>query len=185
MDTNETRKRNKEIPPCCFSVRVTPKPLSHLGALRMEGGSGAAHRPWDTASQLQYSFRTSVSSLSEVEEEEASPPPVAVEDRVFVAVPEDAKNGKSTLLWALENPAKDCAGVVVAHVHCPAQMIPMSKVPFRRRWRGCCCCRLCILGASCAKGNALGVDMTLCLCFIFCCCAIAGMGENCALMVQS
>lgn len=130
-------KRNKEIPPCCFSVRITPKPLSHLGALRMEGGSGAAHRPWDTASQLQYSFRTSVSSLSEVEEveEEACPPPVAVEDRVFVAVPEDTKNGKSTLLWALENPAKDCAGVVVAHVHCPAQMIPMSKVPFRQRSR--------------------------------------------------
>ncbi|CAL5020436.1 unnamed protein product [Urochloa decumbens] len=84
----------------------------------MEG----AHRRWSTSSQSQYSFRTSVSSLSEVEE---ASPPAPVEDRVFVAVPEDVKHGKSTLLWALENPAKGCAGVVVAHVHCPAQMIPM------------------------------------------------------------
>ncbi|CAN6238911.1 unnamed protein product [Urochloa humidicola] len=91
----------------------------------MEGGA-AAHRRSSTSSRSQYSFRTSVSSLSEVEEvEEPSPPPPVEDDRVFVAVPEDVKHGKSTLLWALENPAKGCAGVVIAHVHCPAQMIPM------------------------------------------------------------
>ncbi|CAN6279472.1 unnamed protein product [Urochloa humidicola] len=91
----------------------------------MEGGA-AAHRRSRTSSQSQYSFRTSVSSLSEVEEvEEPSPPPPMEEDRVFLAVPEDVKHGKSTLLWALENPGKGCAGVVIAHVHCPAQMIPM------------------------------------------------------------
>ncbi|XP_062222517.1 U-box domain-containing protein 33-like [Phragmites australis] len=84
----------------------------------MEGAGGAAHRRWDTSSQ--YSFRTSVSSHGEVEE--ASPPPV---ERVFVAVPEDIRHGKSTMLWAVENLAKDGAGVVIAHVHCPAQMIPM------------------------------------------------------------
>jgi len=56
-------------------------------------------------------------------------PAPPVENRVFVAVPEDVKHGKNTLLWALENLAKDGSGsgVVIAHVHCPAQMIPMSK----------------------------------------------------------
>ncbi|KAL6911794.1 hypothetical protein ACP4OV_000599 [Aristida adscensionis] len=85
------------------------------------GAGAAAHRPWDTSSQ--YSFRTSVSSAAdlggggaEVEE---------VESRVFVAVPEEVKHGKSTLLWSLENLAKDGAGVAIAHVHCPPQKIPM------------------------------------------------------------
>ncbi|CAO2046921.1 unnamed protein product [Urochloa humidicola] len=93
---------------------------------------GAAHRRWDTSSLSQYSFRTSVSSAADItgggddEVEEASPPPV--EDRVFVAVPEELRHGKSTLLWALENLAEDAACgvvIVIAHVHCPAQMIPM------------------------------------------------------------
>ncbi|KAL6634887.1 hypothetical protein ACP70R_027558 [Stipagrostis hirtigluma subsp. patula] len=88
----------------------------------MEGAGvgGAGHRRWDTSSQ--YSFRTSVSSAADIvgggEVEE-------VENRVFVAVPEDVRHGKSTLLWALENLAKDGAGVAIAHVHCPAQTIPM------------------------------------------------------------
>ncbi|TVU28820.1 hypothetical protein EJB05_20355 [Eragrostis curvula] len=90
----------------------------------MDGAGGAALNRWDTSSQ--YSFRTSVTSAADIdgsEVEEASPRPV--EDRVFVAVPEDVRHGKSTLLWALENLAKDGARVVIAHVHCPAQMIPM------------------------------------------------------------
>ncbi|GJM86384.1 hypothetical protein PR202_ga02238 [Eleusine coracana subsp. coracana] len=88
----------------------------------MEGDGGAAFRRWDTLSQ--YSFRTSVSSVADIggEDEAISPP---VDDRVFVAVPEEVKHGKSTLLWALENLAKDGASVVIAHVHCPAKMIPM------------------------------------------------------------
>ncbi|KAF0915850.1 hypothetical protein E2562_039175 [Oryza meyeriana var. granulata] len=71
---------------------------------------------------------TSVSSVAEIssEVEEASRPS-AVADRVFVAVAADVKYGKSTLQWALQNLAKDGAKVVIAHVHCPAQMIPMSK----------------------------------------------------------
>jgi len=96
----------------------------------MQSPGGAAPRRWDTSSSSQYSFRTSVSSAADItagdEVEEASPPPV--EGRVFVAVPEEVRHGKSTLLWALESLAKDGAGVVIAHVHCPAQMIPMSKL---------------------------------------------------------
>jgi len=98
----------------------------------MEGAGSAAHRRWDTSSSSQYSFRTSVSSAAEItggDEMEARPPAPPVDNRVFVAVPEDVKHGKSTLMWALENLAKDGSGsgVVIAHVHCPAQMIPMSK----------------------------------------------------------
>jgi GTPase len=96
----------------------------------MEGAGSAAHRRWDTSSSSQYSFRTSVSSAAEItggDEMEAKPPAPPMESRVFVAVREDVKHGKSTLLWALENLAKDGSGIVIAHVHCPAQMIPMSK----------------------------------------------------------
>jgi hypothetical protein len=46
---------------------------------------------------------------------------------VFVAVPEQHKSGRSLLAWALRHVAAvDGAAVVVAHVHAPAQMIPMS-----------------------------------------------------------
>jgi hypothetical protein len=47
--------------------------------------------------------------------------------KVFVAVSEEVKRGKSAMVWALQNLAKDGAQFVIAHVHCPAQMIPMSK----------------------------------------------------------
>jgi hypothetical protein len=45
-------------------------------------------------------------------------------EKVFVAVPELYKNGKSVLTWALRHAT--AAVLVVAHVHAPAQMIPMS-----------------------------------------------------------
>ncbi|PVH32417.1 hypothetical protein PAHAL_9G395000 [Panicum hallii] len=49
------------------------------------------------------------------------------EEKVFVAVPEQHKSGRSLLAWALRHVAAvDGAAVVVAHVHAPAQMIPMS-----------------------------------------------------------
>jgi hypothetical protein len=97
---------------------------------------GATYRRWDTSGSSQYSFRTSVSSTADIggeivevsqaggEVEEASQ---AAEDKVFVAVDEEFKRGKSALQWALQNLAKDGTQVVVAHVHRPAQMIPMSK----------------------------------------------------------
>lgn len=49
------------------------------------------------------------------------------ETEVFVAVPEQHKSGKSLLAWAIRHVgAVAGAAVVVAHVHAPAQMIPMS-----------------------------------------------------------
>ena len=46
---------------------------------------------------------------------------------MFVAVPEQHKSGRSLLAWALRHVAAvGGAAVVVAHVHAPAQMIPMS-----------------------------------------------------------
>ena len=49
------------------------------------------------------------------------------EGKVFVAVPEQHKSGRSLLAWALRHVAAVAgAAVVVAHVHAPAQMIPMS-----------------------------------------------------------
>ncbi|XP_006647651.2 U-box domain-containing protein 33-like isoform X1 [Oryza brachyantha] len=105
----------------------------------MDGAVQAAHRRCDTlGSGSQYSFRTSVSSVaeipSEVEEVSPPPPPPAEEDKVFVAVAADVKHGKSTLQWALQNLAKDGAKVVIAHVHSPAQMIPMmgAKVHYTK-----------------------------------------------------
>jgi hypothetical protein len=105
----------------------------------MEGAGGAALRGWD-------SFRTSVSTAADIDdsatedvEETTQTSPRLVDDRVFVAVPEDVRHGKSTLLWALENLAKDGARVVIAHVHCPAQMIPMSKTPSPLQLFGCWC----------------------------------------------
>ncbi|CAN6279473.1 unnamed protein product [Urochloa humidicola] len=49
-----------------------------------------------------------------------------VRDGVFVAV--DEENGGSTLLWALRNLAKEGTMVAVAHVHRPAQSIPVNGV---------------------------------------------------------
>ncbi|CAM0944662.1 unnamed protein product [Alopecurus aequalis] len=104
----------------------------------------AAPRRWDTSgSGSQYSFRTSVSSLTDMGDEivelsraggEAVEATLAAEDRVFVAVDEEFKRGKSALQWALQNLAKDGARVVVAHVHRPAQMIPMmgAKVHYTK-----------------------------------------------------
>uniref|UniRef100_A0A0D9VJ79 RING-type E3 ubiquitin transferase n=1 Tax=Leersia perrieri TaxID=77586 RepID=A0A0D9VJ79_9ORYZ len=101
------------------------------------GRGGGVHRRWDTSgSGSQYSFRTSVSSVAEIssEVEEASPLAPAVDDKVFVAVPADVKYGKSTLQWALQNLTKDGGKVVITHVHCPAQMIPMmgAKVHYTK-----------------------------------------------------
>ncbi|KAG2539540.1 hypothetical protein PVAP13_9NG480014 [Panicum virgatum] len=49
------------------------------------------------------------------------------EEKVFVAVPEQHKSGRSLLAWALRHVAAvGGAAVVVAHVLAPAQMIPMS-----------------------------------------------------------
>ncbi|RCV07678.1 hypothetical protein SETIT_1G264500v2 [Setaria italica] len=51
--------------------------------------------------------------------------PAAV-DKVFVAV--DEEHGRGTLLWALQNLAKEGAMIVIVHVHCPAQTIRVMGV---------------------------------------------------------
>ncbi|KAK1695787.1 hypothetical protein QYE76_012484 [Lolium multiflorum] len=92
---------------------------------------------WETASE-----RSGVDSLSsaggttatEAPEEDAGGEEVV---KVFVAVPEQHKNGKSTLAWALRHLAALASDgnagavvVVVAHVHAPAQMIPVMGSKF-------------------------------------------------------
>lgn len=57
--------------------------------------------------------------------------------KIYVAVPEQHKDGRLTLAWALRNLAELAPAaaadvvVVVAHVHVPAQTIPVST--YRRR----------------------------------------------------
>ncbi|CAN6249708.1 unnamed protein product [Urochloa humidicola] len=79
-----------------------------------------------TPVSAHHSFRTAASRFAGNTSEAAESPPVAVEDKIFVAVPEEFKHGKSTFLWALQNLAKGSRSrIVIAHVHVPAQMIPM------------------------------------------------------------
>ena len=78
-----------------------------------------------TPESAQHGFRTAASRFAGNTGEVPENPPVTVEDKIFVAVPEKLKHGKSTLLWALQNLAKDSSTsrIVIAHVHIPAQMI--------------------------------------------------------------
>lgn len=107
----------------------------HRDNLHVAGSSAAmddAAQAADTSgSGSQYSVRMSVSSVAgisnEVEAEVGEASPAAAADKVFVALGADVKHGKSTLQWALQNLAKDGTKIVIAHVHRPAQMVPMSK----------------------------------------------------------
>jgi hypothetical protein len=78
-----------------------------------------------TPERGQHGFRMAASKFAGNTGQAAQNPPVAVEDKIFVAVPEELKHGKSTLLWALQNLARDSSRsrIVIAHVHIPAQMI--------------------------------------------------------------
>ena len=51
----------------------------------------------------------------------------AEEEEVFVAVTEDISDGMSTLLWAMNNLAKDGTRVVIARVHSPTRAIHKRK----------------------------------------------------------
>ncbi|XP_052134522.1 U-box domain-containing protein 33-like [Oryza glaberrima] len=93
------------------------------------GSRGGDADAWETASA-----RSGVSSSSSGRATAAAAAP-APENKVFVALPAQHKSGRSTLAWALRHvadlaPAAIGGGgevvVVVAHVHSPAQMIPMS-----------------------------------------------------------
>ncbi|CAM0944663.1 unnamed protein product [Alopecurus aequalis] len=56
----------------------------------------------------------------------------AEKDDVFVAVTEDISNAMSTLLWAMENLAKDGSRVVIVRVHSPTPAIHKLEVEARR-----------------------------------------------------
>jgi calcineurin-like phosphoesterase len=49
---------------------------------------------------------------------------MAAPEKVFVALPAEAKSGRSTLSWALGH--FRATAIVVTHVHVPPQMIPVS-----------------------------------------------------------
>lgn len=84
------------------------------------GGGGGA----DSYSS---STTTGGGSAEIFEEQAATGEEAATEEKVFVAVPEQHKSGKSLLAWTLHHVgAVAGTSVVVAHVHAPAQMIPMS-----------------------------------------------------------
>ena len=72
-----------------------------------------------------WSARCSLSSSVGDESDEQSSPVTG--DDVFVAVPEDVTQGMSTLMWAMQNLAKDGSRVVIAHVHSTTRAIHKSK----------------------------------------------------------
>lgn len=65
------------------------------------------------------------SNVSEIEEEA---PAMEEEDVIYVAVPAEYKAGKSAFFWAIQNTSRD-QPIVLAHVHTPAQLIPMRMPP--------------------------------------------------------
>ncbi|RLM73428.1 putative U-box domain protein kinase family [Panicum miliaceum] len=82
-----------------------------------------------TPESARHGFRTAASRFAaNTSEAAAESPPVAAEDKIFVAIPEELKHGKSTLQWALQNLVRDSSRsrIVIAHVHIPAQMINMG-----------------------------------------------------------
>jgi hypothetical protein len=52
-----------------------------------------------------------------------------MEEKVLVALPAEFKAGRSTLSWALSYFAGTGSTIVIAHVHVPSQMIPVSRCP--------------------------------------------------------
>ncbi|RRT79097.1 hypothetical protein B296_00017488 [Ensete ventricosum] len=66
------------------------------------------------------------SNVSEIEEE--APAMEEEEEKVYVAVPAEYKAGKSAFFWAIQSTSRDQT-IVLAHVHTPAQLIPMRMPP--------------------------------------------------------
>ncbi|KAJ1702342.1 hypothetical protein LUZ63_002121 [Rhynchospora breviuscula] len=70
------------------------------------------------------------STMREIEEgSAAAAQSSADEEKVYVAVSDDIKEGKSTLTWAIQNFHRD-AKIVVTHVYIPAQTIPFMGTKF-------------------------------------------------------
>lgn len=88
---------------------------------------------WDNGGAGSFSSSTGGAPTAEIFEEQAAGGEAEEredgegEEKVFVAVPAQHKSGRTLLAWALRHVAAVAgAAVVVAHVHVPAQMIPMS-----------------------------------------------------------
>ncbi|KAJ1280324.1 hypothetical protein BS78_04G223200 [Paspalum vaginatum] len=92
----------------------------------MEGGGGE-HETWEPLWSARCSPATSSagSLRDELDEDELSA--AADADTVFVAVPEEVGDGRSTLLWALHNLVDDGSKVVMVHVHSPARAIAQIR----------------------------------------------------------
>jgi len=66
---------------------------------------------------------SSAGSLADELDEQRSPTTCGGGTVVFVAVPEEVGDGRSTLLWALHNLVRDGSKVVIAHVHSPGAQL--------------------------------------------------------------
>ncbi|XP_010940488.1 U-box domain-containing protein 33 [Elaeis guineensis] len=97
----------------------------------MESGSGFLQEQEPQMDKRGYgspsvsSLGSSRSGLTEIEEE----PAVAEEEKVYVALGKEVKEGKANLLWVLENTSRE-KKIVIVHVHRPAQKIPMMGAWF-------------------------------------------------------
>ncbi|CAL4967831.1 unnamed protein product [Urochloa decumbens] len=81
-------------------------------------GRGGEHEAWE---QPLWSARGSPATSS------AGSLADDAEEKVFVAVPEEVGDGRSTLLWALHNLVRDGSKVVIVHVHSPARAAAKTR----------------------------------------------------------
>ncbi|WOL06078.1 U-box domain-containing protein 33-like [Canna indica] len=82
----------------------------------MEGGQGRGF-----GSHASVHSAAGRGGASEIQEEA---PAVVEEEKIYVAVPAEFKHGRSVLYWAIQNTTRDRT-IVLAHVHVPAQLIPL------------------------------------------------------------
>ncbi|KAF3340257.1 U-box domain-containing protein 33-like protein [Carex littledalei] len=82
---------------------------------------------------MQRGYRTNRSppmgSTKEIGEEATDQRGGGEEEKVYVAVTEDFKAGKSTLVWAIQNLHRD-AKIVLVHVNVPSQTVPFRGAKF-------------------------------------------------------
>ncbi|XP_021315365.1 uncharacterized protein LOC110434876 [Sorghum bicolor] len=95
----------------------------------MEAAGVGEHETWEP---LFWTARCSpaTSSAGSVQDE-LDDRSAAAEHKVFVAVPEEVSDGRSTLLWALHNLVREGSEIVIAHVHSPVPAIAQSKLNYR------------------------------------------------------